>query len=75
MYCWVVSEVRQEKLLGVKGVDASKAMTISQTAYRTNPSHQFVDYAPGIGIVRYQYVHHGTVSECDMKLIEFQPGK
>lgn len=75
MYCWVVSEVRREKLLGVKGVDPGKAMTISRAAYRTNPDHQFVDYAPGIGIVRYQYFHHGTVSECDMKLIEFRPGK
>jgi hypothetical protein len=75
MYCWVVSEVRREKPAGIKGLDAGRPVEVYRAAYRTNPDHQLVDYAPGVGIVRYQFVHHGTVSECDMTLVEYRPGK
>ena len=44
-------------------------------AYRTNPDHTITDFAPGIGLVRYQYVHHGTVAECDLRLVNFSAGK
>jgi hypothetical protein len=45
-----------------------------QLVYRTLPDHQIIEFAPNIGITRYTYVHHGTVSETDLKLIEFHLG-
>ncbi len=42
-------------------------------AYRTLPDHQFVDFVPGIGITRYVYGHHGTISNVDVELIAFHP--
>ncbi len=49
-------------------------VTVYTLAYRTNPDHQLAEFAPGIGLVRWQYVHHGTVAECDMRLVKFTPG-
>ena len=42
---------------------------------RTLPDHQSVDFVPGIGITRYIYAHHGTVSEADVQLVAFRPGR
>ncbi|MFZ4775826.1 MAG: hypothetical protein ACOYM3_10700 [Terrimicrobiaceae bacterium] len=41
-------------------------------AYRTTPDHQILDFVPGIGIVGFHYVHHGTLSETDLGLIGFR---
>jgi hypothetical protein len=75
MYRWNVEEIAEKKLTGIKGVDPEKPYKTVLVTYRCLGSHEFVEYAEGIGIIRYQFGHHGTVSECDMKLVEFRPGK
>ena len=44
-------------------------------SFRTRPDHTIIEFVPGIGITRYVYVHHGTVAEADVKLIEYYPGE
>lgn len=48
------------------------------TRYRlglvTLPDHTIVDFVPGVGITGYTYIHHGTVSEVNVKLVGFQTG-
>jgi hypothetical protein len=72
MYCWVVEEQKRSRLTGVKGI-GDRDVLESKIIMRTNPDHQIVSYAPGAGITRFQYVHHGTLSEVDVKLIEYSP--
>lgn len=72
-YHWVV-ESTQTGPLTVKGVLAAKEQTTYTLAYRSAPDHQLIDFVPGVGITRYVYSHHGTVSEVDARLVEYHPG-
>ncbi len=74
MYCWVLEEVGNKKLK-IKGLKSKKLVKVFLISYGTLPDHIFIEYAEGIGIIRYEYGHHGTVSECNMKLAEFIKGK
>lgn len=71
-YCWVVEETRPTSSWNVAGVPRPDRTAV--LSHRTNPDHTIVDFAEGIGIVRYRYVHHGTVSEVDMTLVEHHRG-
>jgi hypothetical protein len=73
-YCWVVGPMEEVTLEGVVG--ASSLGTVSAYSVRsfTLPDHVIVEFVPGVGITRYEYVHHGTVSEVDVRLIEYRPG-
>ena len=70
MYCWAAEKVKLH-LNGVKGVSPQKEFTGFELAMRALTDHQFVTFVPGIGITAYIYGHHGTVSEGDVKLVEF----
>lgn len=70
-YCWRV-ETRKPEPIQIKGVSPAEAVVFT-LAYRTNPDHQVVKIAPGIGIISFQYEHHGTVASSDVRLIEFKP--
>jgi hypothetical protein len=39
--------------------------------YATSPDTTTLDFVPGLGIVAYQYRHHGTPAETNLSLIEF----
>jgi hypothetical protein len=55
----------------VVGMKKGKAVNRFKLSYRTNPEHEIVHFVPTIGITKFTYVHHGTVSEADVRLIEF----
>jgi hypothetical protein len=74
MYCWNVLEKKQVEF-NVKGIDAERTMTEFTIAQYTGPDHTIFSFVPGVGITRYQYVHHGTVSEADVRLVEFHLGE
>ncbi len=70
-YCWVVEGAEDPfDNSTVKGAPSEAKREFFLT-YRTGPDHQFLDFVPNLGIVNYTYGHHGTVSECDMTLVEF----
>ncbi len=70
-YCWVVEGAENPfDSSTVKGAPSEAKREFFLT-YRTGPDHQFLDFVPNLGIVNYTYGHHGTVSECDMALVEF----
>ena len=75
MYAWSVQEQKQVQLGSVKGISPEKRFEEYALAYRTLPDHQFVGFAPGVGFTSFVYGHHGTLSEVDMKLVEFHPGQ
>jgi hypothetical protein len=71
-YGWCV-ERKESKKLSIKGMEAKGPRTIYRLAYRTCPDHQLLDVAPGLGVVRYVYSHHGTVASADVHLVSFCP--
>lgn len=62
---------------GVRGLRPAVPLRSYRSIYRTNPDHTIVDFAPGLGVVRYVYEHHGTVSSVDVRLreISFRGGE
>ena len=73
MYCWAVDTSAPAALGSIKGLSA-KSATAYPLAYRTNPDDTEIELVPGVGIISYEYHHHGTVADTDMKLVEFHPG-
>ena len=70
-YCWRVEKAQTAKLQ-IKGCSEGTAFKVYTLAYRTNPDHQILDVATGLGISRYVFVHHGTVAEVDVHLVSFK---
>jgi hypothetical protein len=73
MYCWTVEAPAPFTIGSIKGV-ATKSATAYPLAFRTNPDDTEVEIVPGIGIVRYEYHHHGTVADTELSLVEFHSG-
>lgn len=69
MYCYYVKDVKNKDLSDIKGVGKGirKVYTIT---YRIVSSNEEVDYAEGIGIIKYKFVHHGTTDEEYWRLVE-----
>ena len=69
-YCWVVTEAATATLdPPIKGATSEKRLSIELT-FRTSPDHTNVHFVAGVGIVSYEYVHHGTPGDCEMTLVE-----
>lgn len=58
----------------VEGISASETINEYTVYLVTLPDHTIIHFAPSIGITQYEYVHHGTVSAANVKLIEYHPG-
>jgi hypothetical protein len=72
-YAWLVQDVRASRVEGIRGVPDSAGREEYELILRTMPDHQVMTFVPGLGITRYQYAHHGTVSQVDLRLVEFRP--
>ncbi len=72
MYCWVAGEAKKKKLESVKGALAEE-QTVYSMQYRTLPDDTTMEIVEGIGLVSYQYHHHGTVADTELQLVEFHP--
>jgi hypothetical protein len=73
-YCWVVATQETKKLADIKGL-LSKSAEVFLLHYITNPDDTEMEISPGVGILSYQYHHHGTVAETNLTLVEFHPGQ
>jgi len=73
MYCWVVMEQQRKNLGAIKGLTGRQA-EVSLLRYATNPDDTEMEVSPGIGILSYEYHHHGTVANTSLTLVEFHPG-
>lgn len=74
MYTWSVESIRKANLEGIKGVAPGVPRAEYVVGYSTLPDDQVVTYVQGIGVTAFKYVHHGTVSEVDVELVEFHAG-
>jgi len=73
MYCWTVVEQRRKKLEGIPGLPARTA-EVFLLRFATNPDDTQMELLPGVGILTYEYHHHGTVADTSVSLVEFHPG-
>jgi hypothetical protein len=71
-YCWVVATQQRKVLKGIKGVPP-KQLEVFLLQYVTSPEDTQMELSQGIGIVSYQYHHHGTVANTSLTLVEFHP--
>jgi hypothetical protein len=72
MYCWVVVEATAKKLDGVKGAPAAE-QPVFRLEYRSLPDATTMELVPGMGVLSYEYHHHGTVADTELQLAEFHP--
>jgi hypothetical protein len=70
MNVWVVTEAKPTKLAGIKGITPTDSTEYTLN-YKTNPDRQDVYFVPNFGITRMVYHHNGTLSDFDVKLIEY----
>jgi len=73
MYCWFVAGQEKRKLDTVKGAPVEE-QDVYQLRYMTNPDDTSMEWVAGVGLVRYQYHHHGSVADTELQLVEFHPG-
>ena len=73
-YCWVVATQETKNLEDIKGLP-SRSAEVFHLQYVTNPDDTEMELSPGIGILSYQYHHHGTVAETSLTLLEFHPAQ
>lgn len=74
-YFWFVEAAEKIRPEGIKGLTSEKEMDKYVLTYQSAPDHQNIGFIPGVGISSYTYVHHGTVSEAYLKLVEFSKVK
>jgi hypothetical protein len=73
-YCWVVATQETKNLPNIKGLP-SRSAEVFLLRYLTNPDDTEMEISPGIGILSYQYHHHGTVADTSLTLVEFHPAQ
>ncbi len=71
-YEWLVEDEERGSLSGIGGIPRREKVQKYTLVYRTMPDHQIVEFVPSVGITKYIYQHHGTVSEVDVRLTEFR---
>lgn len=75
MYCWNVGEGKQFEAKSIAGLDISTELWEYPVINQTMPDVSLVYFVPGVGISRYIYSHHGTVSDVDVQLVEYYSGE
>jgi hypothetical protein len=68
-YSWYVEDVSRFTNT-IPNVPRRENRQKATLVYRTNPDHILIEFVPGIGVIRYNYNHHGSVDLVDMKLVE-----
>ncbi|MGH9524599.1 MAG: hypothetical protein ACRD3E_18920 [Terriglobales bacterium] len=71
--CWSVEKITQTHSLRIPGFRL-KSATEYFLALLTNPDTTTMTLVPGLGIVTWEYEHHGTISEAAVKLVSLHAG-
>jgi hypothetical protein len=73
-YCWNVESSESIDLADLSGGIITGRGTSFRIRYVTNPDDLTYEFVPGVGITLYEYHHHGTVADTELRLIEFRRG-
>ena len=72
-YCWEVADEQPVHLPA--RVSRRAGLHEFTLKLRTTPDFTEFGFVPGVGISRFRYAHHGTVANCEARLVEFHPGR
>jgi hypothetical protein len=72
-YCWFVNEQSAKELRDIQGLTPRRA-EVSVLRFVTNPDDTTMDVVWGIGVLSYEYHHHGSTADTSVRLVEFHPG-
>jgi len=73
-YCWIVGEGSPVEPGDIRGLETFEELTEYGIWKGTQPDDIYMGFIPGVGISRYRYNHHGTISQVDVELVEFHLG-
>lgn len=65
MYCWSVEQRPRREIAG-------KMRQPFRLIYRSSPTLETVEVVEGVGVTRWQSVHHGSPCEIDLRLVSFR---
>jgi hypothetical protein len=68
---WVLESKDGVNINDIKGITQGQYLKYA-FGERTISGVSIIDFVPGIGVIAYKYVHNGSISEIDMKLIEIK---
>jgi hypothetical protein len=71
-YCWIVESSESISLDELTGGVVRGPGTSYRLRYVTNPDDIAFDFVPGVGLTRYEYHHHGTVADTELRLSGFR---
>lgn len=71
-YCWIVESSESIDLADLSGGTIKGRGTSFRIRYVTNPDDLTYEFVPGVGVTRYEYHHHGTVADTELRLTEFR---
>ena len=71
-YCWIVESSESVNLDELTGGTVRGPGTSYRIRYVTNPDDIDFDFVPGVGLTRYEYHHHGTVADTELRLSGFR---
>ena len=74
MYCWIVASERPAHSNELRGSGLTRASAF-QIQFRTLPDDTELEIIPGVGVVSYEYHHHGSVADTSFTLVEFHRAK
>ncbi len=74
MYAWRVESVSTMTSWHTAGIPPGSKLSAYRLVWRSIPEHEFSTVVPGIGIVREEYAHHGSLSEDITTLVAFRRG-
>ena len=68
---WVLESKGGVNINDIKGIPQGQYLKYT-FGERTISGASIIDFIPAIGVIAYKYVHNGSISEIDMKLIEIK---
>jgi len=75
LYCWIIGKGEPVQTKNVAGLTMAASPLEYPVLRSTLPDHMQLGFTPGVGITNFYYIHHGTKTEVDLSLIEFESGK
>jgi len=73
-YCWIVGEAKVLDTKDIKGLEGLGELSEYSVWQGTQSDDSALGFVPGVGISRYRYRHHGTVSTAEVWLVEYHSG-
>jgi hypothetical protein len=74
MYCWVIGKGEPVQMKNVAGLTMPAPLLEYPVQRSTLPDYIQIGFTPGVGITKFNYVHHGTTAEVNLELVEFVAG-